>query len=313
MNRRRYIAYRLTWAGCAALLVTLVLFALAQGIGDLSQAPQTASNLPDVSNDFWSADDPLYVQYVDWVTGLLTLEWGTSIRFGEPVTGLLADRAKFTAVYLVPAVVLGTAASTAFGYVAAHRRGQLSDGVIRSGTYLVLAVPNFVIAGAFARYIERRAYELDARTFVLDAGLTGEWNLVWLTAATLILGTHVWATQLRQVRAQSSEHLTSDFARLLHAKGLGPLGIARHVLRAAAVPLTSLFVAETVGVLLVSVFVIEAVLGIPGIGYVTWQAAAINDGPVVLASSFLFALAVIAASVVEDIAAVVLDPRLDDE
>lgn len=298
------------WAGVASFVVTVVLFLLALPIGDLTQAPQAA--LPDVSNELWTPDDPVYVQYADWLSSLVTFDWGTSHRFGEPVSTLLVERGQITAAYLVPAVLLGTVASTVFGYVAAARQGQKSDGLIRLVTYVLLAVPNFVIAAAFGRYIEQRAYELDAHTYDLEAGLLAEWNLVWLTAAVLILGTHVAAVQIRHVRTQSGEYFGTDFARMLRAKGVGPLGTARHILRAAAVPLTSLFVAEVVGLLLVSVFVIEAVLGIPGVGYVAWQAAGINDAPVVLAVTFLVAVVIILASVLEDIVAVVFDPRIGE-
>lgn len=316
VSRARYIAYRVTWAGAASLVVSVVLFAVAVEIGDPRTFSETAAALPDLppdANQFWDPGAPVYVQYLDWLGSMLTLQWGTSIRFGEPVAQLFLERAKITATYLLPAVALGTVGATGFGYLAAHRQGEWSDGLVRGVGYLALAVPNFVLAGAFARYIRQRSYELDARTFTLEADLLGEWNAVWLAAAALLLGTHVAATQVGPVRAQSSEYLAADFARMLRAKGLGWLRVARHVLRAAAVPLASLFVAEVVGLLLVSVFVIEAVLGIRGIGFVTWQAAAVNDLPVVLAATFLVSLSVIVAGVIEDLAAVLLDPRLEAE
>lgn len=312
MNRRQYIAYRVGWAGVASLLVSFALFVVATSIGDITNGPEISPALPDVENTLYDPSDPIYVQYADWLWSFVTLDWGTSLRFGDPVAGLLAERAKFTAAYLVPAVILGTIASTVFGYISARREGSLSDGSIRAVSYVVLAVPNFLLAVAFSRYVKDRALELDYRSFTLEAGLLGEWNGIWLSVAAVILGTHVGATQLRQVRAQSSEYFGADFVQMLHAKGIGPRRLARHVLRAAAVPLTSLFVAEVIGVLLVSVFVIEAVLGIPGVGYVVWQAAAVNDAPLVLTATVLVALSILLANLVEDIAAVVLDPRLDD-
>lgn len=312
MSRARYVAYRLAWGVVSTLCVTLALFVVGRSIGDLRKSEAVSSALPNVSNDLWNASDPLLVQYADWLSALVTLEWGTSIRFGEPVVGLLAERAALTAAYLVPAVLFGTAASVALGYVAARRRGRLSDRAIRGAAYLVLAVPNFFVGATVVRYVNRRAYEIDASTFEYGAGLLTEWNAIWLAAATTLLGTHVCATQLQQVRAQSGDQLETDLARLVRAKGAGPLRTARHVLRATAASLAALFVAETVGLLLVSVFVIEAVLSIPGIGYVTWQAASVNDVPVVLAATVLVSLSIVAASVVEDLAALVLDPRIAD-
>jgi len=292
--------------------VTIVLFLLALRIGDLTQVSRVQANLPAVSEQFWSPEDPIYVQYADWVYSLLTLDWGTSRRFGEPVTSLLVERGKVTAAYLVPAVLLGTLFSTVFGYVAGLNRGQKSDGAVRFLGYVLLAVPNFLVAGAFGRYIERRMFQLDARTFQLDAGLFAEWNRIWLLVAILIVGTHVAAVQLRHVRTQSSKYLEADFNQMLRAKGAGPVRTARHILRAAAVPLTALFVAEVLGLLLVSVFVVEAALGVPGLGYIAWQATGINDAGLLLPISFLVAVTVILGTVLEDIVAVLFDPRLED-
>ncbi len=312
MNRARYLGYRLVWAAIASVVVTVVLFVIALHAGDLTGNPQAQAALPDTpeESELWNPDDPVIVQYLDWVYSLVTFEWGVSERFGEPVASLFADRLTHTAAYLLPAIVLGTAIATVFGYLSAARRGTKSARAIRTTTYIVLALPNFVIAAAFARYLEQGGR---SESYDIQAGVFAEWNLIWLATAAVILGTHVAAIQIRHVRAQSTERFQSELAKLLRSKGVGRLRTARHILRASAVPLTALFVAEIIGLLLVSVFVIEAVLAIPGVGYVTWQAVGINDTPVVLAATFLVAATVITASIFEDILTVLLDPRLDEE
>lgn len=310
MNQRTYVAYRVAWSGIASVVVTVVLFLIAVSIGDITQGQRAQAVLPDVAQGFWSPGDPVYVQYLDWVYSLVTFRWGESLRYGEPVAGLLADRAIVTAAYLVPAIGLGTLAATMLGYMAAAREQSALDGIVRTTSYVVVAIPNFVLAVALERYVrDRWVY---TQSFDPDASLVADWNLVWLTAAAVIVGTHVAAVQLRQVRAQSSRFLAAEFTRMLRAKGAGRLRTARHVLRAAAVPLTSLFVAETLGLLFVSVFVIEAALGVQGLGYVAWEAAAVNDVPVVLTLTFLVSMTIILAGLLEDLAAVAFDPRLGD-
>lgn len=310
VNRKRYIGYRLLWAGVASFIVTVVLFLIALSIGDLVSGSRASFGNAEV---FWQPDEPAYVQYFDWVQSLVTLDWGTSQRFGQPVTALLADRAPITAAYLIPAVVFGTLVSTTVGYLAAIKRGRWSDKLIRTVSYLLLAVPNFLVGALLMGYFERRIYEIDGSLYELDAGIFATWNVFWILIATVILGTHVAAVQLRQVRTQSTEYLDTDMTQQLRAKGVGSWRFARHILRAAAVPLTSLFIAEVLGLLLVSVFVIEAVLKIPGLGTVAWRAISVNDGPVTLTITFLIALTIILASVLEDIIAVVFDPRLAAE
>lgn len=294
----------------ASVVVTVVLFLIAVSIGDMTQGQRVQAALPDVSQQFWRPDDPVYVQYLDWVYSLITFNWGESLRHGEPVAKLLADRAIVTAAYLIPAVGLGTLGATMLGYTAAARERSALDGLIRATTYVGVAVPNFLLAVALQRYVRDRW--VHTQSFTPDASLVADWNLVWLTVAAVIVGTHVTAVQLRQIRAQSSRFLAAEFTRMLRAKGTGRLRTARHVLRAAAVPLTSLFVAETVGLLFVSVFVIEAALGVEGLGYVAWEATAVNDLPVILTLTFLVSITIILAGLLEDLAAVAFDPRLGD-
>jgi peptide/nickel transport system permease protein len=310
VNRKRYIGYRLLWAGGASFIVTVVLFLIALSIGDLASGARASFGDAEV---FWQPDKPAHVQYFDWVQSLVTFDWGTSQRFGKPVTALLAERAPITAAYLVPAILLGTLVSTTFGYVAAVNQGRWSDRFIRTASYLLLAVPNFLVGALLVGYFERRLYEIDGSFYNLDVGLFANWNLFWLLVATVILGTHVAAVQLRQVRTQSTEYLDTDMTQQLRAKGVGSLRFARHILRAAAVPLTSLFVAEVLGLLLVSVFVIEAVLKIPGLGMVAWRAISVNDGPLTLTITFLISFTIILASVLEDLIAIAFDPRLAAE
>nr|WP_303651837.1 ABC transporter permease [Halovenus rubra] len=205
----------------------------------------------------------------------------------------------------------GTAISTGFGYIAARKRGQWSDRFIRTLSYLLLAVPNFLAGALLVGYFERRIYEIDGRFYDIEAGFFAEWNLFWLVVASLILGTHVAAVQIRQVRTLTGEHLDTDLTKMLRAKGVGRWRFARHILRATVVPLASLFVAEVLGLLLVSVFVVEAVLKVPGLGEVAWRAISVNDAPLALTVTFLISLTIILASVFEDVIAVALDPRLD--
>ncbi|MFC7057975.1 ABC transporter permease subunit [Halovenus salina] len=173
------------------------------------------------------------------------------------------------------------------------------------------ALPNFILGALAYEYMNTRLYDLNASFYQLSAGIFTDWNLFWLLIATAIVGTHVAAVQMRQTRRQINEYLGTDFTKQLHAKGVSPLRFARHVLRAAVVPLTSLFVAEVLGLLLVSVFVVEAVLDIPGLGAAAWTAVNVNDGPLVLTLAVFLSVVIILASLLEDVVAVVFDPRLD--
>lgn len=313
MLRFRYVVYRLGWGVAAVLVVTFLLFVLARQAPALAD-PQAGSEadglLPAVDFELWELEAPLLTQYRQWLWSFLTLEWGVSLRHGEPVSDILLTRGRITLAYVVPGVVGGILLSTALGYTAARQAGRWPDALVRGGGYLILAIPNFLLGALAYAYLERRLFELDAHFYDLDKGLAEGWNPLWLGIAVVIFMTHTAAVQLRYVRSQSNEHLTAPFVQTLTAKGAPPRRTARHVLRAAAVPLVALFVAQVFAVLLVSVFVIEAVLAVPGLGFALWEAVIVNDTPLVLAVSTLLAVLVIGANLVEDFLAALLDPRI---
>ena len=314
MLRLRYVAYRLGWGAVAIVVVTFLLFVLARQAPVLTDpTPGTTADglLPDVELDLWDRDASLLTQYRQWLWSFLTLDWGISLRHGEPVGTLIRTRGRITLAYVLPGVIGGIGLSTALGYAAARRAGQWSDTTIRASSYLILAIPNFFIGAIAYAYLQRRLFELDAHFYDLGLGVTEGWNPVWLGIAVVIFTTHTAAVQLRYVRSQSSEQLAAPFVQTLAAKGASPRRTARHVLRAAAVPLLALFVAQVFAVLLVSVFVIEAVLAIPGLGFALWEAVLLNDVPLVLAVSTLLAGLVIGANLLEDILAAALDPRIE--
>lgn len=314
----RYLAYRIGWTAVATLVVVSVMFLVASLVPDYTarsevwaaiEAGADESEIAEMEADL-GLDGPLHLQYVDWVVSTLTFDWGTSQVYGEPVADLLADRLPVTLAYVLPAALIGTSGAVVCGYVAAVNEGERADRSLAAGVYLTLAVPNFVIAAAVTRYVDRAHPDWIAQSYDIEASVAASGNRLWLAFATVVLGTHLMATQIRYVRAQSSEYLASTFVKLARSTGQSPRGIARHVLRASAAPILTVSASEIVGVLVVSIFVLEAVFGIEGVGYVTWQAAVEGDQAVILAITTLLAVTIVLANLLQDLLALALDPRM---
>ncbi|WP_435159484.1 ABC transporter permease subunit [Haladaptatus sp. DFWS20] len=128
-----------------------------------------------------------------------------------------------------------------------------------------------------------------------------------------ILGVSLLAGQLRHARAESREYVYRDFVKLLRAKGASTRLVARHILRNAAIPLISLFFVDFIGVLIVNVFVLEQVLNIPGIGFAGLIALEQRDLPLIIGIAMTIAVAGIASNLIQDIAYISLDPRVESE
>jgi peptide/nickel transport system permease protein len=250
-------------------------------------------------------DAPVTERYVRWLVDVTTLDWGRSYSQNAPVTTVLATAIPNTLAYLVPALLLSLVGGLGLGVYSALHPGSVLERLSTGGFYLAYGVPNYWLA----LFIPMVAFS-SGREAVFE--LPFFFHVV-LPAA--ILGTSLLAGQLRYARAESREYVNTEFLKLVRAKGASNRLLGRHVLRNAALPLFSLFFADLLGVLVVEVFVLESpkVFGIHGIGSVGLTAIRERDMPLVLGVAMVFAFAGIVGNLIQDLAYLVLDPRVGEE
>lgn len=243
-------------------------------------------------------DRPVLERYVTWMVDMLTLEWGQSFVTGDPVLSMVVDAAVRTAMYAVPAVLFAVGLGLVVGVYAALEPDSVLANASRSSTYLLFAVPGFWAGGmlvkmAYAGYFGRSPLVFD---HLLPVVLTG----------VALLGGYV-----SYVRAHSLEYVSTDFVKLVRAKGAGPLRVAGHVVRNAAIPLFSMVFTEAVALLVLTVFVVESLFGIDGLGLLLLDAVDQRDIPVMLGGSVVIIAVGVGGNVVQDLAYSLLDPRVD--
>ncbi|MEF8825995.1 MAG: ABC transporter permease [Halapricum sp.] len=293
-----------TWG---VLTVLFGLFALTDNwvleaeVGLLKWGGASEEAVREARQEYFSArglDRPVTEQYVGWITDMFTLQWGESWVSNEPVISMVAETTTRTAMYVIPAFVIAVTAGVFVGvYVALHPESRLAN-TGRMASYLVFALPGFWVGGMLL-------------SFPLG-GLFGYEDLFFdhllpiaLTAATLLGGYVSYA------RAHSLEYATTDFVRLVEAKGAGPLRVARHVVRNAAIPLFSMLFTEILGLLVLTVFVIEVLFGIDGFGRLLFDAVDQRDLPVLLGGTMVIIAVGVGGNVLQDVAYSVFDPRVD--
>jgi len=120
----------------------------------------------------------------------------------------------------------------------------------------------------------------------------------------------LFAAIVSYARAYSMQYYSADLTKQIRAKGGGELAVARHVVRNAAVPLVSLLFAETFALIALSVFVIEAVFAIDGIGSLFYNAVWRQDLPIVLGGTMVFVALGVVGNVTQDLLTALLDPRV---
>lgn len=248
-------------------------------------------------------DKPLHVQYMRWMIDITTLNWGESFERDRQVTDMIAARLPTTLSFVIPAILIGLVGSLILGvYSAMNQRSAIAQ-LLTTGSYLGYGIPNFWLA-----------------EFLLLIGVVGIVEVMDLTGrlaitglASFVLGLSLLAAQLRYVRAESREYLFSEFVTLLRAKGATDFVVAKHLLRNAAIPLTSLFFAELLGVMVVNVFILERVLAIRGIGFIGLRAIQAQDLPVVMGIAVIIAIIGVVGNLIQDLIFMAVDPRVQGE
>jgi ABC-type dipeptide/oligopeptide/nickel transport system permease component len=246
-------------------------------------------------------DRPLPEQYARWLGRMVTGDWGTSYRTGQPVLDEMLDR-------LPASLALGTAGfgvavvlACGLALVASRRPGGPVDQVVRLVTLLTVAVPSFLL-GTLA---------LQVATDNVGFRIAGPASVdrIWLPA--LVLGIAVTPTMSRVLRASLVAERGRLYAVAALARGTSPgRALVRHVLRPALGPVLILGGLAFASLVTGSI-ITEAVFTWPGVGLFAVDAISAQDYPVVQAYVVLATALVVLVNRGVDLAGRLVDPRQD--
>ncbi|MFB6236081.1 MAG: ABC transporter permease [Halopenitus sp.] len=311
---RRYVLKRLAWSVVAVWIVISAAFLLVALTPDPNEVIISWAAGAEAAEAYRQArnyDLPLYRRYWLWLSSYLTLDLGTT-QSGQPVTQAFRETLPVTALYVVPAVVVSTILGVATGLYTAIRSGGYLDRFVTAAVYSGFGLPVFWL-GEMA--IAVAVHELGWVEIAWDDryGLWHPANLQSMILPATVVCANLLAVQARYARAEALEYVPAEFVRTLRASGASSRDVARHVLRNAALPLVSLFCIEGVALLLVTVYVVESVFGLPGAGALAYDAIYSRDIGVVLAATLLVAVVGVLGNLLQDVLYVWLDPRVDVE
>ena len=259
-------------------------------------------------------DQPIYVQYLKFVGGLLQGDLGYSYRTNLPVADIILKRIPATLSLVFGGVVLWLAIGIPIGISSARHPGSLRDRIGQSFAIVGISFPTFVL-GMVALYT---LYFLPTRFgFMLfppsgyapiEAGI-GQWAwhlvLPWTTLALVVA-----AVYARLTRGQMLDVLGQDYIRTARAKGLSERRVIyRHAFRSAMPPLVTQLGID-IGLLLGGVIVIEQVFGILGLGSLAVTSVNNQDRPVVIAIVLLGGVFVVTVNIIVDTLYALMDSRV---
>lgn len=251
----------------------------------------------------YGLDDPLPLQYLRAVGGLLRGDFGPSLRYRDTqVSELLADALPISLALGGGALLLALWMGIPVGLLAASKRHPLGAGVAATCSTLLLAIPNFVIAGVVVALFSFELGWLPPAGF----GQLRHLLLPWLCLALPL------AAQIALlVRARTTETLQSAAVRSAIAQGLAPaVLLKRYVLRPSLTPVLA-FLGPATAALLTGSLVIEQVFALPGLGTFFVQAALARDYTLALGVTVVYTALLGSCTLIADLLMAKLDPRVE--
>lgn len=271
----------------------------------LAGRPSTPTVLEAIREKY-GLNDPLMVQYVDWLKDAVRLDFGRSILTGEPVTQVIGDRAVLSAELGLYAFVLTLGIGIPLGVLGALRRNSNLDQSIVGVSVIGISAPAFA-TGIVLIYVFGVALEW-LPTFGPGSGF-GD-RIVHLTLPAIALALGALALIVKIARAAVIEELDKDYIAFAAARGLDRRQVILHyALRNALVPITT-----AAGIVLVQVIagavLVEITFALPGIGALLIQSVHAVDIPMLQGIVVFIAIFVIVLHLLIDVLYGLIDPRV---
>jgi peptide/nickel transport system permease protein len=254
-------------------------------------------------------NEPFHIQFIDWFTNAMMLDFGDSLFIGEPVTQALRDRAQPTGLLTLYALTLSILIGIPAGVIAAVRRNSFLDRFLMVISISGAAVPTFFLGILLILLFAVRLRWLPSGGYVeIDDNLRGHVSHMILPAFTL--GFASAGLLARLVRSSMLDVLKEDYVRTAFAKGLPERAVViRHALRNALIPAITV-IGLSLGGLLGGAVVTETVFSIPGMGRLVVQSIARRDFPIIQGAVLTIAAIYVLANLLVDVLYVYIDPRV---
>lgn len=311
---KKYIVKRLLALIPTLFVVSVVIFSIihmtpgdpaAMILGDKADAAAVAA-----LRESMGLNDPISVQYLNWVGRVLHGNLGKSVFIDKPMTEILKEYMGPTIALTVYAMILSTLIAIPLGVLAAKKRGTLADQGISFLSMVGISMPSFLLGLllilGFA--VKLRWFPVAGYKSIAQAGFLK--HMEYLTLPALALGFMEAALIIRLTRSSVLEVLASDYVKMAKAKGVSEFSLVmKHAFKNALIPILTVLGQTFMG-LLAGAAVVETVFNIPGIGRLTINSVARRDYEVIQAVVLLISLINVVMCLAVDLLYGLVDPRV---
>ena len=250
----------------------------------------------------YGLDQPLWIQYIKYLKGLLSFDLGPSIVYqGRSVNQFIRDGFPVSALLGLQALLIAIPSGVMLGTWAALKRAQWQDSCAMVISTLGVSVPNFVFASLLQ-------FIFCVKLHWLPVARTGTFAHTILPTVALAMLPMAFIARL--TRSNMVEVLQQDYIRTATAKGLPLVLIAlKHGLRNALLPVVS-YLGPVITQILTGSFMIEKIFAIPGLGQWMIHSISGRDYPVILGLTIFFSSFLIISMFIVDMIYSLIDPRI---
>ncbi len=277
----------------------------------------------------WGLDQPILVQYWEFLSHAVRGDFGKSLKFGEPVTKLVFERLPATVELAFASLLVAILISIPIGVYSAIKHDSLLDHAGMGLALVGVSLPNFWLGIMLIYFLGgqlnllpvagRIDYGIElapvTRLYLVDSLIAGNFAAFWsalkhLFMPAVTLGTSLAAIVTRITRSSVLEVMRQDFITTARAKGVSERAVVwRHMLRNAMITIITILGLQ-LGALLNGSVITETVFSFPGIGDLLIQAISVRDYRLAQGLIFFFAMMYFAVNLLIDLLYMLIDPRI---
>lgn len=298
----RYIVKRVLLAVVTILIICVVTFFTMHAVpgGPFNSEKALDPATVQALNERYGLDEPLPVQFINWMTGIVQGDFGVSLKNGREIKEIIGESFPISARLGLMAMALAMVCGIVFGSLAALMRNKLPDRIIVFFSTLFTAVPSFVLATLL----------LWVFCIIL------KWFPVWdpnnpsYVLPVIALSAYPMAYITRLSKTSMLDALGQDYIRTAKAKGVSRLKVIfKHALRNSMIPVIT-YAGPQIAYIITGSMVVETIFTVGGIGSKFITAINDRDYTMIMATTVFLAVIMVIANLICDLLYKVVDPRI---
>lgn len=256
-------------------------------------------------------NQPVYIQYIKWLTRTLKGNLGISFATRAPVTEVIFSKLGATVELLICTLILSYVIAIPLGIICARHQGGWLDNTIMGVSFLGISIPSFFFGLAMV-YIFAVQLNWLPTGGMTTLGQSSDFidRLRHIIMPTVVLSLFYCSNMMRYVRSSMVDIFSENYIRTAISKGLSKQKVLwRHGFRNALIPIITV-ISSDIPKMLGGAVVTEQIFSWPGIGQLTVSSIGSRDYPMLMAINLIAAVGVLICNLIADILYAVVDPRI---